>query len=139
MARIGRTVVPGLAHHVTQRGNHRAQVFFEETDDRVDRELLARQTKRAGVAVWAWVAMPNHVHLILVPRSEAALADAIGRAHRRYAGFVNARAARTGHLFQGRFASAVMDEEHPMAAFAYVSPIVRGRFPFHEEARVLCF
>ncbi|MFN0194912.1 MAG: transposase [Aestuariivirga sp.] len=121
MSRIARIVVPGLPHHVTQRGNHRAAIFFEDGDYALYRDLLAHEARRAGVAVWAWCLMPNHVHLILVPGNEAGLAQALGRTHRRYAGFVNARARRTGHLFQERFASAAMDEAHLLACLAYVS------------------
>jgi REP element-mobilizing transposase RayT len=32
MIRIARGVVPGLPHHVTQRGNRRERIFFEEGD-----------------------------------------------------------------------------------------------------------
>jgi hypothetical protein len=60
--------------------------------------------------------MPNHVHLILAPNDGDGLALALSRAHRLYAGFVNARARQTGHLFQGRFGSAAMDKDHLMAA-----------------------
>jgi putative transposase len=48
--------------------------------------------------------MPNHAHLILTPDDGAELALALARAHRLYAGFVNARARQTGHLFQPTFA-----------------------------------
>jgi putative transposase len=47
---------------------------------------------------------------------DTGLALALARAHRLYAGFVNARARQTGHLFQGRFGSVAMDEDHLMAA-----------------------
>ena len=60
--------------------------------------------------------MPNHVHLILVPATADGLACAIGETHRQYTGFVNARQRWTGHLFQGRFSSVVLDEEHLMLA-----------------------
>src|SRR5271167_2558152 len=65
--------------------------------------------------------MPNHVHLILTPQDASALGLALSRAHRLYAGFVNARARQTGHLFQGRFGSVPMDEEHLIAAVRYVA------------------
>ena len=65
--------------------------------------------------------MPNHVHLVLAPSRADGLAAAMGRTHRRYAGYVNARARRTGHVFQERFSSAPMDEAHVMAAFGYIS------------------
>jgi putative transposase len=73
------------------------------------------------VACWAYCLMPNHVHLILVPEMAEGLARALGETHRQYTGFVNARARWTGHLFQGRFASVALDEEHLMAAARYVA------------------
>ncbi len=121
MSRLGRIVVPGLPHHVTQRGNRRQRVFFEDGDFALYRDILAERCRRAGVAVWAYCLMPNHVHLILVPQSADGLARAIGETHRQYTGFVNARARWTGHLFQGRFASVVLDEAHLIAAARYVA------------------
>ena len=67
MARIARFAVPGLPHHVTQRGNRREPVFFGDDDYELYRDLLAGQCLRQGVACWAYCLMPNHVHLILVP------------------------------------------------------------------------
>jgi putative transposase len=65
--------------------------------------------------------MPNHVHLVLAPSDPAGLALALSRAHRLYAGYFNARARQTGHLFQGRFGSLAMDEDHLIAAVRYVA------------------
>lgn len=65
--------------------------------------------------------MPNHVHLIAVPKDETGLARAIGEAHRRYTSFIKARAGSTGHLFQSRFSSVPMDEFHLIAAARYVA------------------
>lgn len=77
MARISRFVVPGLPHHVTQRGNRRERVFFTDDDYALYHGLLASQCRRHGVACWAYCLMPNHVHLILVPdRDEIARAGA---------------------------------------------------------------
>lgn len=121
MARFARVVVPGVPHHVTQRGNRRHPIFFEPGDQEVYRGLLAERARRAGVEVWAYCLMPNHVHLVLVPQTEDGLARAIGETHRRYTAFVNARARWTGHLFQQRFASVVMDDAHLAAAVAYVT------------------
>ena len=67
MARMVRTVVAGLPHHVTQRGNRRKPIFFEDGDQEIYRDLLAEQTRKAGVEVWAYWLVPNHVHLILIP------------------------------------------------------------------------
>ena len=67
MARIARVVVPGLPHHVTQRGNRREPVFFDADDYRLYRRLVAAAARRAGIAVWAYCLMPNHVRLPIMP------------------------------------------------------------------------
>lgn len=102
--RRARLIVPGIAHHVTQRGNRREPIFFELGDQEVYRDLLAEQAQKARVVVWAYCLMPNHVHLIAVPEDAAGLGRAIGEAHRRTTNFINARGRWTGHLFQSRFA-----------------------------------
>lgn len=114
-------MIPGLPHHVTQRGNRREAIFFEDGDQEIYRDLLAEQTAKAGVEVWAYCLMPNHVHLILMPADAEALGRAVGETHRRYTNFINARGRWTGHLFQSRFASAPMDFTHLMRAVRYVS------------------
>jgi putative transposase len=121
MARLARVVVPGLPHHVTQRGNGRSRVFFSDADYALYRDLLAASCRAAGVEVWAWCLMPSHVHLILTPRDEDGLRRALAPVHRRYAGIIHQRRRRTGHFWQGRFGVVVMDEDHLAAAFRYVS------------------
>ncbi len=121
MARLSRLVIPGLPHHVTQRGNGRAPVFFNAADYQAYRDWLGEACRAAGVAVWSWVLMPNHVHLILVPKDEDGLRRALAPLHRRYAGRVHARMKRTGHFWQGRYGCVVMDEAHLSAALRYVA------------------
>jgi putative transposase len=121
MARLARVVIPGIAHHVTQRGNGRARTFFSNADYALYRDLLAEQCRRADVEVWAWCLMPNHVHLVLVPADADGLRRALAAVHRRYAGIIHARRRRTGHFWQGRFGAVAMDEEHLAAAMRYVS------------------
>lgn len=121
MPRASRIVVPGLPHHVTQRGNRQEPIFFEAGDQERYLDLLATQTRRHGVEVWAYCLMPNHVHLVLTPLDESGLARAIGETHRRYSAAVNGRQGWSGHLFQARFASVVMDERHLLVAARYVA------------------
>jgi putative transposase len=120
MARLARLVIPGLPHHVTQRGNRRQQTFFNDDDYAAYLELMAEWCREEGAEVWAYCLMPNHVHLIAVPRTENALRRAIGEAHRRYTRRINFREKWRGYLWQGRFASFVMDEPHLLAAARYV-------------------
>ena len=135
MARLPRIVLPGIPHHVTQRGNRREKTFFEDGDYALYRELLAAATARAGSAIWAYCLMPNHVHLIVVPHHEDGLRQTFADAHRRYTGFINARHGWTGHLWQGRFGAVLMDEAHLASAVRYVSlNPVRARLVERAEA-----
>ncbi len=120
MSRLARVIAPGFPHHVTQRGNRRQQTFFSDDDYRAYIELLHEQCRLNDVRVWGWCLMPNHVHLILVPRSENGLRLAIGKTHRHYTRRVNFREGWRGHLWQGRFASYPMDDAHLLQAARYV-------------------
>ena len=117
-----------MPHHITQRGNRRQATFFCEEDYAAYLELMGQWCKERGVAVWAYCLMPNHVHLIAVPKSEDGLRRAIGEAHRRYTRRVNFRERWRGHLWQGRFASFVLDEPYLVAAARYVelNPVRAG-------------
>ena len=131
MGRIARAVAAGLPHHVTQRGNRRMKVFFNDEDYAAYMDLMAQSCRKMQVEVWAYCLMPNHVHLIVCPESEDGLRRAIGDAHRRYSRRVNFREGWRGHLFQGRFASFVMDERYLLAAARYVerNPVRAGLAP----------
>jgi putative transposase len=118
---MARAVFAGLPHHVTQRGNGRQQTFFDDADYRAYRDLLAEHAAAAGVEVWAWVLMPNHVHLVLTPPEPDALRRVLAAVHRRYAGRIHARLKRTGHFWQGRFGCVAMDEAHLGAAVRYIA------------------
>ncbi len=126
MARLARVIIPGLPHHVTQRGNGQQKVFFTEDDYQTYKNLLQENCKLAGVEVWAWCLMPNHIHAILVPSDADGLRAALSATHRRYAGLINARRKKKGHFWQGRYGCAVMDEDHLAAAFRYIllNPVV---------------
>ena len=121
MARLPRMVLPGFPHHVTQRGNRRERTFFEDGDYALYLDLLAQAAARYGVEVWSYCLMPNHVHIIAVPRDEDRLGRTFRDLHGRYTGYINARMRVTGHLWQGRFASVAMDEAHLFAALRYVA------------------
>jgi len=121
MARLARIVIPGVPHHVTQRGNRRMDVFFSDDDYQAYIHLLKDAARKSNTQVWAYCLMPNHVHLILVPSHKDGLRATLGEAHRQYTRRINARNKWTGHLWQGRFGSVPMDEDHLLTAVRYVS------------------
>lgn len=121
MCRLARVVAPGLPHHVSQWGNRRDQVFFDDDDYRAYLTLVGLAARRAGTQIWSYCLMPNHVHFIMVPDQADGLRATFADAHRRYTGRINTRLQQTGHLWQGRFSSAVLDERHLLAAARHIS------------------
>ncbi|MGB7161246.1 MAG: transposase, partial [Tepidisphaeraceae bacterium] len=120
MPRVARVVVPGVPHHVTQRGNNRQDVFFVDDDRLAYLRILAQQCRKHGVAILGYCLMGNHVHLVVIPATADALAKAIGRTHWLYAQYVNRSHGRSGHLWQNRFYSCALDDEHTVFAMRYV-------------------
>ena len=135
MARIARVVAEHYPHHITQRGNRRQDTFFCDDDYRYYIRLMAEWCDKCGVTIWAYCLMPNHVHLVAVPESEGGLRRAIGEAHRRYTRHINFREQWRGHLWQGRFASFLMDEKYLLTATRYIelNPVRAGLVSIPEE------
>jgi len=128
MPRLARVVAPGFPHHVTQRGNRRSEVFSCDADRHRYLGLIQRYAERYGLSIWAYCLMPNHVHFVAVPRDEAALAKTLRDAHQIYAIHFNQRCGLTGHLWQGRFYSCILGEQHLWTAVRYVetNPVRAG-------------
>ena len=137
MPRLARVVIPGCPHHLTQRGNRREDVFFVAADRQRYLDLLAEYAEKHGLAVQAYCLMTNHVHLVAVPRAAAALAGALKPLHTRYTQHVNWTRGVSGRLWQGRFFSCPLDDEHLRAAVRYVerNPVRAGMVDWAEDYR----
>ena len=138
-------VFAGVAHHVTQRGNNRQDVFFVDDDRRVYLSYLKESAARYGLSVSAYCLMTNHIHLVVTPETERSLSKALGRAHLMYAQYIHRLHGRSGHFWQNRFYSCPLDEAHTHHAAAYVelNPVRAGlvRFPWDyawSSARAHC-
>ncbi len=128
MPRVSRAIAVGYPHHVTQRGNYRQTVFAEESDYTRYLEVLAGFAPKYGLDIWAYCLMPNHIHIVGVPGSQESLARTFNTVHMLYAQYFNRKRNATGHLWQGRFFSCVLDERHLYAAVRYVelNPVRSG-------------
>jgi putative transposase len=137
MPRASRIVVPGVPHHITQRGNRQMPIFFSDNDRQAYIETLTKASAAQDIKCLAWCLMDNHVHLILQPPTADALRAALASAHTKYAQRVNLRQGLSGHLFQGRFGSYAMDDAHLMVAVRYVenNPVKAGLVAKAEDWR----
>lgn len=120
--------MPGVAHHVTQRGNDQQNIFFGDADRRLYLRYFRDSADREGVELLAYCLMDNHVHLVVTPARENSLARTLGRTHLMYAQYVFKAQGRSGHLWQSRFYSCPLDETHAHNASAYVelNPVRSG-------------
>jgi putative transposase len=128
MARLARVVVPGYFHHITQWGNRSQNVFFSDRDKYSYLELLDSSARKAGIKIYAFCLMDNHVHLIAMPAREDSFSLGIAKIHREYTNMVNRREGWKGHLWQGRFMSYPFDYTYLFDAIRYVerTPVRRG-------------
>ena len=128
MPRAARFVLPGVPHHVTQRGNRRGQVFFSDADRRAYLAWLHADAQRYGLEVLAYCLMSNHVHLVVVPPGPHSIEHALRHLHMRYAQRLNRMKGWKGHVWQGRYFSASLDEPYFWTAIRYVerNPVRAG-------------
>jgi putative transposase len=135
MPRLARVVACGLAHHVTQRGNSRQTVFGAAADCHVYLALLREYTLLHELSVLGYCLMPNHVHLIAIPRRPESLAATLRHTHGRYAAYRNAQYGSSGHVWQGRYYSCPLEGTHLWTALRYVelNPVRAGLVAAAEE------
>lgn len=128
MPRQARIVIPNIPHHVIQRGNRKQATFFCEDDYQVYISLMHKACKKYYINIWAYCLMPNHVHLIAVPKTKESLAKAIGQGHEAYTRYINTKMGWKGYLWQGRFRSYPMDDVHLYNAGKYIelNPVNAG-------------
>ncbi len=128
MPRIARFVRPGIPFHVTQRGNRRCAVFTSDVDRKAYLGWLGEYAALHGLEVLAYSLMSNHVHLVVVPETANSLERVMRPLHMRHAQRINRLRSWSGHLWQGRYFAAALDDEYLWAAIRYVelNPVTAG-------------
>ena len=120
MPRLARVLAIDTPYHVTQRGNARRAVFETDNDRLVYMSLLQEFARLYRLDILGYCLMRNDVHLIALPRRLDSLPRVLRCAHGRYASYLNARRAASGHVWQGRYYSCPMDENHLWTALRYI-------------------
>ncbi|MBN4073292.1 transposase [Mariprofundus ferrooxydans] len=127
----------GLPHHITQHGNRRDDVFFNDEDRLAYLEWLQGYCEKHAVDILAYCLMSNHIHLIAVPQANDGLQKVLKPLHMRYAQRINRAHGWRGHLWQGRFFSSPLDEAYLWSAVRYVerNPVRAGMVKRAEDYR----
>lgn len=129
MARLPRLTVAGFPHHVIQRGNDRRAIFTDDADRQRYLAVLRDVASQSGLAVHAYVLMPNHAHLLATPQAAGDVGRTLQALGRRYVRWFNDRHARTGSLFEGRYRSTVVEaDRYLLACMRYIelNPVRAG-------------
>lgn len=120
MARPLRIQYPGALYHVTSRGNERREIFRDDDDRRCFMEILSKSLNIYSVKLYSYVLMKNHFHL-LVETPLGNLGEFMRHFNITYTGFYNRKHNRTGHLYQGRYKSILVDrDEYLSIASRYI-------------------
>lgn len=119
MARLARFFLPNQPMHVIHRGKDGRRVFFGKGDYERYRDWLAEAAEKYGCAIHAYVLMPNHVHLLVTPRTARSLPRLLQSLGRRHTRQVNAARDLDGPRWEGRYRAA------PVEAGAHLLDCVR--------------
>ncbi len=111
MPRIARISVIDYPYHITQRGNNREGVFFDDEDRSLYLRTLRRYSYKRCFEIWAYCLMENHIHILAVPKKKESLAKGIGGTNLVYTQYINRKYKRSGRLWQNRFFSTIIEKE----------------------------
>jgi len=122
-----RITIAGLPHHIIQRGLQSRQTFLSNNHYAAYLKIMAECSCRHGVEIWAYCLMPDHVHLIAIPREKKSLSSCLRAAHGRYTRYINRLTGSSGQFWQGRYASHLLDEQYLIACARYIeiNPVKR--------------
>ncbi len=121
MSRPPRSDLTDVPQHVIQRGNARLPCFHDDNDRRRYLFALDTMASRYECAVHAYVLMTNHVHLLVTPNVLGGVSRMMQGIGRCYVAEFNARHARTGTLWEGRYKSCLVDAEgYVLACYRYI-------------------
>jgi REP element-mobilizing transposase RayT len=112
----------GAMHHVFVRGVARSAIAVDADDYIRTLGFLERTISRFELRCHAWCYLPNHAHL-LVTSTRANLSDAMQWFGTCAAQSFNQRHARSGHLYQGRFGSRLVEDEGYLLELARYLPL----------------
>jgi REP element-mobilizing transposase RayT len=122
MARPLRRDYVGAVHHVFVRGNARSAIAVDAVDHERLLDLLGRTSARFELVCHAWCFLPNHFHLLLTSQL-GNLSRAMHWFGTCTAHSFNHRHERSGHLYQGRFGSKVVEDDAYLLELARYLPL----------------
>jgi putative transposase len=120
MGRAWRIEYKDALYHVLSRGNEQKAIFYDDRDRALFLKTLGEMSERFEIDVFAYVLMDNHYH-VLFKTHRANLSKSMQWLGVTYTRRFNLRHCRSGHLFQGRFKSLIVqNDEYLMRLSCYI-------------------
>tara|TARA_B100001121_G_scaffold240155_1_gene214134 strand:- start:442 stop:1038 length:597 start_codon:yes stop_codon:yes gene_type:complete len=120
MPRQAREIEVGVPMHVTQRGNERKNIFRCDQDKEFYIRNFIFYKKKFRVKLYSWCLMDNHVHFIIEPGTLNGVSKLFSHLNNRYVFYFNSKYQRKGRLFESRYFSCLLGEDHFYEAIRYV-------------------
>ena len=142
MARPLRIQYEDALYHVTCRGNERKAIFRDDHDKNLFLELLNDGLKTYNIILYCYVLMDNHFHLLL-ETPLANLSEFMRWFNITYTSHYNRRHKRTGHLYQGRYKSILVEKKsylHILSRYIHLNPVrtkQAGKLPLSQKKKYL--
>lgn len=118
MSRAWRIEYEGAFYHLMSRGNLKADIFYDDADRQMMLDVIGEFSDRFEIDIFAYVLMNNHYHL-LVRTNLANLKKAMHWLGTTYTQRFNFRHDRSGHLFQGRYKSIIVENDAYLIKLSY--------------------
>ena len=129
MPRKPRLCSEGLVYHITSRGINKERIFHAKCDYKMYLFILKECKKKFRFLLYCYALMPNHIHLVLETAQGGSISKIMQKLNTSYAVYMNKRRNRTGHLFQGRFFSRVVNKDNyllELSRYVHLNPVKAG-------------
>lgn len=118
--RKARKLTQSKLYHVIIRGVNRQDIFLDKQDKGKFKKELKKSKEKFEYLLYAYVLMPNHVHLIIYDKNNN-LSKIMHSILVSFSEYINKKYERYGHLFQNRFKSKAIDnDEYLKTAVMYI-------------------
>lgn len=132
MARPYRLQAEGCFYHITSRGNNRKAIYISEKDRVKFLEYLTTAKDKFKFYVYAYCLMTNHYHMF-IETTQANLSRIMQYLNTAYTTYYNVKRKHSGHLFQGRYKSILVEQDAYFAEltrYIHLNP-VRAKIVTH--------
>ena len=110
MPRKSRKYSETQIYHIILRGIDKQIIFSDDEDRYVFLNQILITVKKYKYEVYAYCLMSNHIHLVLKIK-DSFLSKAIQSLEIRYSRYYNEKYERSGHFFENRFKSKVVNNK----------------------------